>query len=138
MTVKYQQMTTGDALPAIDHLSPFTVIILVEDDVEEMWQWEVCRWLVASGARMVLAWGRQAETWSEAVDEAASEAHDYDDVADELAVVVTSHEDDDMEEVFWYAKRRAVHPALQLSTTLILHVADEPREDDIRALYQEG
>ena len=32
----------------------------------------------------------------------------------------------------------AVHPALQLSTTLILHVADEPREDEIRALYQEG
>jgi hypothetical protein len=138
MTVKYLHLSSGDALPVIDHLSPFMAIVLVEEDVEEMWQWEVCRWLAASGARFVLTWGRDAAGWSEAVDEAASELHDYEDVADELAVMTTAHEDEDMEEVFWYARHRAVHRALQLGTTLIIDVTDDSREDDVRALYQES
>ena len=138
MTVKYLHLDSGDALPVIDHLSPFMAIVLIEEDAEEMWQWEVSRWLVASGCRFLLAWGREAAGWSESVDEAASEAHDYEDVADELAVMTTSHEDEEMEEVFWYAKRRAVHRALQLSTTIIIHIADEGREDEVRALYQQS
>lgn len=135
MNVKYLQLSSGDALPVIDHLSPFMAIVLVEEDVEEMWQWEVCRWLVASGCRFMLAWGRDAAGWSEAVDDAASEAHDYEDVADELSVMTTAHDDDEMEEVFWYAKRRAVHRALTLGTTMIIHIADDSREEDVRALY---
>lgn len=138
MNVKYLQLSSGDELPVIDHLSPFMGIVLVEEDVEEMWQWEVCRWLVASGCRFMLAWGRDAAGWSEAVDDAASEAHDYEDVADELSVMTTAHDDDEMEEVFWYAKRRAVHRALQLGTTMIIHIADEAREEDVRALYDQS
>lgn len=138
MTVKYLQLDSGDALPALDHLSPFMAIVLVEDEAEEMWRWEVSRSLVASGCRFLLAWGREAASWSESIDEAASEAHDYDDVADELAVMTTAHEDEEMEEVFWYAKRRAVHRALQLGTTIIIHITDGSREEEIRALYQQS
>lgn len=138
MNVKYLQLSSGDELPVIDHLAPFMGIVLVEEEVEEMWQWEVCRWLVASGCRFMLAWGRDATAWSEAVDDAASEAHDYEDVADELAVMTTAHDDDEMEEVFWYAKRRAVHRALQLGTTMIIHIADDSREEDVRALYDQS
>lgn len=138
MTVKYLHLDSGDALPDIGHLSPFMAIVLVEEAAEEMWQWELCRWLVASGCRFMLAWGRDAEGWSEAIDDAAGEAHDYEDVADELAVMTTSHADEDMEEVFWYAKRRAVHRALQLSTTIIIDIASDSREEEVRALYEQS
>jgi hypothetical protein len=39
-------------------------------------------------------------------------------------VFVTAHEDEELEEAFWFAQHRAIHPAHDLNTTLILHIAD--------------
>jgi hypothetical protein len=136
-SLTYLHLPPDADLPDLGNRPPFLAIVLAEDEVAEMWLWDVARWLVASGARYVQAWGIEAAAWTEAVDDAALEAADYDDVPDERRVLVSAHaqDDEDMDEVFWFAKHRAAHPALPLDAVLIVHVAARPRRDEIEAAY---
>lgn len=133
----YLHLSADADLPALK-LPPFLAIVLVEDDVAESWMWDASRWLVESGCRVMLAWGRDAEAWREAVDDAALEAVDYEDVPDERAVIATSHEDEDIEDVFWYARHRASHPAVPLNATLIVHIAPSARKDELESQYADA
>jgi hypothetical protein len=139
-TVTYLHLPPDADLPDLAQRPPFLAIVLAEEDVAEMWLWEAARWLVASGARYVQAWGKDAEAWLEAVDDAALEAADYEDVPDEGKVLATSHDpaDEDMDEVFWFAKHRAAHPALPLDTVVIIHIASTPRREEIEAAYSDA
>lgn len=137
-TLNYLHLAPDADLPPLALPAPFQAIVLVEDDVTETWMWETARWLVASGSHYVLAWGRDCEAWREAIDDAAEEAADYEDVPDEHRVLATAHEDEDMEEVFWFARHRAVHPALALDATLIVHIAAAPRREALEAAYAEA
>jgi hypothetical protein len=140
-TLSYLHLPPDADLPALALPAPFMAIVLVEDDgdaVPETWMWDTARWLVASGCRYVLAWGRDCEAWREAVDDAAEEAADYEDIPDERRVLATAHEDDDVDEVFWFARHRAVHPALPLDATLIVHIAAAPRREELEAAYADA
>ena len=134
---RYLHLHADADLPALQ-LPPFIAIVLVEDEVAEPWMWDAGRWLVAAGARIVLTWGRDADAWAEAVDEALDEAFDYGDVAPERQVVATAFADDDLDEVFWFARHRAAHPALALDTTLIVHIAPAARQDELEVQYEDA
>jgi hypothetical protein len=134
-TLTYLHLPAGSALPDVKRLAPFLAIVLVEDEVADLWQFEACRWLVESGCRYALAWGKDCETWREAIEDAALEAFDYEDVPEESRVLSTAHEDEDLEEVFWFARHRAAHPVLGLNATAIVHIAAAPRKDEIEAAY---
>jgi hypothetical protein len=136
--LRYLQLASGDDLPALAGINAFKAILVIDTDSHQPWQWEVCRWLVASGARYVMAWGLECEAWHDAVDEAFLEATDYEDVSDEQMVVSTWHDDEDLADVFWFAKNRANYPALELNTTLILHIADAPRRDELEGAYKDA
>lgn len=136
-TLRYLHLPPDAELPALQ-LPPFIAIVLAEDEVLDTWQWDASRWLVASGCRYLLAWGKDCAAWNEAVDDAFQEAVDYEDVAPERQVLTASFEDEDMDEVFWFARHRAAHPGAVLNTTLILHIAAAARKDDIEARYAEA
>jgi hypothetical protein len=136
-TPHYLHLLPDSALPELK-LSPFLAILLVEDDVLETWMWDACRWLVAAGCRYALAWGRDGEAWHDAIDDANLEAFDYDDVPPDHVVLSTWHEDEEIEDVFWFAKHRASHPDVPLNATLILHIAAAPRKDELEALYADA
>jgi hypothetical protein len=134
----YLQLPPGSEPPALDHLSPFLAIVLAEEEVTELWQAEISRWLVASGCRYLLAWGKDCEAWHDMVDDAALEAFDYEDVPDEHKVIATWHEDEDREEVFWFAKHRAAHPSHNFKATVILDISALKRRDEIEAEYADA
>ena len=136
--LRYLHLASGDDLPALAGIDTCKVILVADTDSHQPWQWEVCRWLVAAGARYVMAWGLECEAWHDAIDDAFLEASDYEDVPDEQRVMTTSHEDEDLADVFWFAKNRAHHPALELNTTLILHIADAARRDELESAYKEA
>jgi hypothetical protein len=136
--LRYLQLASGDDLPALAGINAFKTILVIDTDSHQPWQWEVCRWLVASGCLCVMAWGEDCATWEEAVEDAVLEAHDYEDIPPEQVVVTTSHEDEDLADVFWFAKNRAHHPAVELNTTLILHIADTPRRDELEGAYKDA
>lgn len=134
----YLQLRPHDTLPDLAHLAPFMAIAVVDDDSDEMWRWDVARWLVAAGCRYLLAWGKECESWHDAFEDAADEAFDYDEVAPEQRVLATWHADEDLDEVFWFARHRASHPALQLANTVILHVAVRGRPDELLEAFADA
>jgi hypothetical protein len=135
--VRYLHLTPDSDFPALEGMSPFKAVLVIEADVAEMTLWETSRALVASGCLYALAWGVQCQAWRDAIDDAYLEATNYDDVPDEQTVITTSHEDEELGEVFWFAKGRAAHPA-KLQQTLILHIAAAPRRDEIEAAYRDA
>lgn len=139
-TLTYLHLPPDADLPELGARPPFLAIVLAEDEVAEMWLWDVARWLVASGARYVQAWGNAAEAWTEAVGDAALEAVDYEDAPDDRQVLTAAHDpaDEDVDEVFWFAKHRAAHPALPLDTVLIVHIAPAARKEEIEASYADA
>jgi hypothetical protein len=134
-SIRYLHLLPDAALPETGGLHRFKVVLVVESEVSQMWQWDVSRWLVSSGCRYMLAWGTECSAWDDAVDEANLERFDYGDIPEEEVVMTTSHEDDDLEEVFWFAKNRAKHPVLDLTETVLIHVGDVAKQDEFEALY---
>lgn len=122
----------------LEGLRQFKAIIVIDTGVPEMTQWEICRWLVSSGCLYALAWGPECSAWEEAVEEAVLEAVNYEDVPEEQRVLTTSHEEEELSEAFWFAKHRAVHPANELRETLILHIAEASRREEIEAEYRDA
>jgi len=137
-TVGYLHLLPDGDLPHIMDTSPFLAIVIAEEEVSQMWQWEASRWLVESGCRVLLAWGKDAEAWSEAVQDASQEAFNYEEIPQEHVVVTTAHEDEELEEVFWFARHRAAHPACTLSRTLILHLAASPGREALEAAWTDA
>lgn len=126
-SLKYLHLMPDADLPELAGLNCFKAILVIESNVYQTWQWDMCRWLVSSGCRYMLAWGKECGSWKEAVEEANLERFDYDDIPDEELVITTSHESDDLEEVFWFAKNRAKHPVRELNETLLIHISDAER-----------
>jgi hypothetical protein len=139
-TAAYLHLPPDADLPDLGNRPPFLAIVVAEDDVAEMWMWDVARWLVASGARYVQAWGKDAEAWHDAMDDAVLEAFDYEEIPEDRRLMTTWHEpdDEDIDEVFWFAKHRAAHPVLPLDAVLIVHIADAPRREAIEAAYADA
>jgi hypothetical protein len=134
---KYLHLSPDADLPALEGLRQFKTILVIEADVLETVMWDISRWLVESGCLYALAWGKDCEAWHDALDDAYLEATNYEDVPAEQALISTWHEDEDLEEVFWFAKHRAAHPA-DLKQTLLLHIADAPRRDELEAAYSDA
>lgn len=136
--MKYLHLLPDAALPELAGLRRFKAVLIVESDASQMWQWELSRWLVSSGCRCLLAWGKDCASWAEAADDANLERFDYDDIPEEETVVTTHHEDEDLEEVFWFAKNRAKHPVLELSETLLIHVAEAEKREEFEQTYADA
>ena len=137
-SVRYLHLTPDAELPPLEGLSHFKVVVVADAEVAEMTMWENSRTLIESGCLYALCWGQDCEAWHDAIDDAYLEATNYEDVPEDKQVVSTWHEDEDLEEVFWFARHRAVHPAHELRETLILHIADAPRREELEAQFRDA
>ena len=133
--VKYLYLSPDAPLPELNGLHRFKAVLIIESDVSQTWQWDASRWLVSSGCRYMLAWGNDCSAWADAVDEANLERFDYGDIPDEETVITTWHDDEDLEEVFWFAKNRAKHPVLDLNDIVLIHICTVERREEIENLY---
>lgn len=115
--------------------TPRRVIVLIEQEVEPVWQDEVSRWIVEAGCQYMMAWGQECSKWDDSVDWANLEMFDY-DVPDEQFVMTTWHEDEPLHEVFFFARMCACHPTTALPTLTILDIRSESREASILALHK--
>jgi hypothetical protein len=135
---RYIRLQDGNDLPAMNDGPPFKAVLVIEDEVSELWRCEASRWLAASGCRYLMAWGPDCVSWAESVDEAHLEAFNYEDVPRARYVMSTSHEDEELSEVFWFAKHRARHPVLELPDAVILHICAKEKRDDLQAMYEDA
>lgn len=136
--LQYVRLLPDGILPDISEVPPFKAILVIEDAVSELWQWEVSRWLVDSKCRYVMAWGENCASWEEAVDEAGLEAFDYEDIPEDRLIITTQHEDEELSEVFWFAKHCASHSTHELRDTVILHISSVDKQRDMESGFKEA
>ena len=127
--IRYLQLAPEEAtLPELDGMPPFRAVVLVREIVSNDWRNRVSDWLVAAGCLYALAWGQDCSIWDDAVDWASIGAFDFKPIPPEHFVMTTWHEDETIEEVFWFAMHCAEHPTVALRSSLILDIASVERE----------
>lgn len=133
--VHYLHLVPGSDLPTIQIDSPFRAVLISEFDTVPAWQAQVSNWLVTSGCLYLMAHGTACSTWDDSVDAANLAKFHYGDIPDDQFVMTTWHEDESLEEVFWYSKNCAIHPNADMNATLLLHIALNQHKDLILSGY---
>jgi len=128
MLPNYLHLKPGQNPPALA-IQPYKVIIVAEDEAPSVWRGTIAEWIYSIGSRYVIAWGESCTAWHDDVDWANLKAFDFGPVPDEEHAMTTWHDDEPISEVFWFAGYCAHHPDVELSETVILHIAkNEDRE----------
>jgi hypothetical protein len=135
MVTNYLQLHPGEKLPDISDLRPFRSVVVIDEEATPEWQSLVSSWLVKSGCLYMMAWGKECSTWDDSVDLANLEACNYGDIPEDEFVMTTWHTNEPLREVFWFAKRGAVHPTMDLPNMLILHISDTSKENELISDY---
>ena len=136
----YLRLMPNGPLPPIEDHDPFRAVVVIDSDYTPQWQEEVCRWLVDSGCRYMLAWGPGCESFHDAVDDANIMKFHPKVIPDNEFVMTTWHTDETLESVFWDAQFIAdqSYDGTQLVNTLIVHVGDVDQEDSMRSLFEQS
>ncbi|KQW24510.1 hypothetical protein [Acidovorax sp. Root402] len=135
--VVYLCLNPESELPQLS-LGSFRAIVVIESEVSALWQNTVSDWLVRSGCLQMMSWGLGSSSWDDSVDWANISQFDHGDIPDESFVLTSWHEDQSLQEVMHFCKHFADHPFAELRSTLLLHIAHEPREEGICRLYSDA
>jgi len=136
-SVEYLHLSPGAQIPALKEAEAFQALVLVEAEVSQEWQIQVSDWLVRSGCLYMMAWGRKCRDWDTSVDESNIALVDGGEFPKDHFVMTTWHEDEPLEEVFWFSMTCAFDDNPALEKTYILHIAPESRTDEILGKYRE-
>ncbi len=129
--MKYIQINEQMGLPILEGLDPFKCVVIVDEDVAEEWQESVSQWLVDSGCRYMMAWGKNCSSWDDSVDMVNMEQFNFGEIPEESFVMTTWHEKETLNEVFWFAKNTAHHEHHDLKNILLIHISNRGRENEI-------
>jgi len=117
---------------------PYRAVIIADQVVGDAWLNRVAEWIVAIGCLYVVAWGVECEKWHDAVDWAILDVFEFGDIPDDRFVMTTWHSDEPISEAFWFAGHCAIHPDIELTETIILHVAAEARCSAMMQTYHDS
>ncbi len=114
---------------------PFRAVIVADEAVSETWLNRIAKWIVECGCLYVFAWGIDCEKWHDSVDCAVLEVFNYGDVPDERFVMTTWHNKEPLSDALWFAGQCAFHPDIELTETIIFHIAGEPQATQMLQTY---
>jgi hypothetical protein len=134
-TPEYIHMRPGDTPPRLDEAAPFKAVVVIDADVTPEWQGQVSDWLVRSGCRYMMAWGKDCSAWDSSVDEANLVKHDFGEISEDDFVMTTWHANEPLEEAFWFSQFCAMHPSLELDRTYIVHISLESKDAAMLKTY---
>lgn len=134
VVVTYMQIAPASPLPAISS-EPFRTVVVAAMAVSPEWQGLVSKWLVQAGCLYMMAWGPNSSSWDDSVDMANLDRFDFGEIPDTSSVVTTWHDDEPIEEVFWFSKNAAEHPDVELCHTIILDISAENRSIQVLECY---
>jgi hypothetical protein len=132
--MEYVQLSSSCELPDISHFGKFKSVVIVEEKVSEIRQYEISKWLVNSGCLYMMAWGIEASSWDTSVDLANIEQFENAEIPDESLVLTTWHDDELLSEVFEFAKFSALHSYHELKS-IIVHISSINKESELRSVY---
>jgi hypothetical protein len=125
------------ALPEINLVAPFRMVVIVEAVVTSAWQNAVSDWIVRSGCLYMMAWGLNCSTWDDSVDWANIDEFQFKEIPEDRFVMTTWHANVPLEEAFLYSKNNASHSTVDIKqeNTFLLHISLENRQQEILAAY---
>lgn len=124
----YLHLKPGAEPIDISALSPYLAVIVIEADVTPEWRSMISKWLANSGCLCMLAWGPECSLWDDAVDWANIEQFDYMPIPDDSFILTYWFSDDNVEDVFEFAKFTVKHPTVELMHTVLLHISNQNDE----------
>jgi hypothetical protein len=133
---RYLHLKPGEALPRLGGVAPFKAVVVVHDEVTPEWQVLVSDWLVRSGCRYMMAWGRNCADWDTSVDLANLAMFSHGAIPKNDFVMTTWHANESLQETFRFSQRCAMHPSLELERTYVLHIGPESRATEIFRAFQ--
>lgn len=134
--MRYINIQRLTELPDISSLAPFKAVISTEAPTDRQRQKEISTWLVRMGCRYVISRGENCESWCQSVRQANLAAFDIDNMHARDFVMTTVHRRESLKAVFWFAKKAAKHPEVDLVRCVVLHVANGNRMAEYQAVYQ--
>ena len=134
--MRYFQLKPDNDPPKISYFKPFKAVVVIEEKVELGFQNKISKWLVESGCLYMMAWGKECSSWDDSVDWATIDYWEGKKVPDSKFVMTTWHDDETLEEVFWFSKSAAIHPDAEIDNSLVLHISNENKEFEIRKKYK--
>ena len=129
--VQYHYLRVGTEPPILGNIDPFAAVVIIEDEVDWKWRAKISRWLVDSGCLFMMAWGKDCSLWDESVDYANIDDFPDREVPNDRYVLTTWHNDESLEEVFWFAQHSARHDVIKLKHLLLLDISQAPRKDAV-------
>ncbi len=135
MKIDYLHIVPNSENPKIASTEPFRAIVVLEEPVSVEWQHELSKNLVDAGCLYMMAWGVEASSWDDSVDYANLDAFNYGDIPETKFVMTTWHDNESLGEVFDYSKQLALHPAVDINKTVIVHIAAKSKENELLSAY---
>lgn len=134
----YFRISEKELLPSIERFRPYRAVIVLEASYSDQWQDDVSRWLVDSGCLYMMAWGPNCSSWDDSVDLAQIRKFLPGEAPDDEFVMTTWHNDETLENVFWFAQFCAHQGDVELENTLVIHVGTEDREVELASLFEQS
>jgi hypothetical protein len=132
----YIHLKPGNGLPRLAGVSSFKTVVVVDSEVPPEWRAQVSDWLVRSGCRYMMAWGRQCSDWHTSIDEANLALFAYAEIPEDEFVMTTDHKRESLEEAFRFCDRCALHPTVDLHRTYIVHIAPTEKKDELLSIFR--
>lgn len=124
----YFCLSPDDLLVQPGQSEPTRFLLIAEETTSQQYKGSIAKTLVRGNCLYFLAWGSECEAWHDAVDAANYGLFEFKSIPDERLIATTWHHDEPLSEVFWFAKKQAFHPEVELRRTVLLHVSRVPQE----------
>ena len=136
--MEYFQLTEQNDLPGIAQLAPFKVVLAIEDTVSDARQNQISIWLVEAGGRYVMICGKDCKSWEQSIRQANLEQVDLEDMEPRDFVMITTHENERLRNVFWHARKHARHSHVKFNSTLTIHIGSRNRSVEYLSMFEKA
>jgi hypothetical protein len=136
--MEYFLLFEDDDLPNIEPFAPFKVVLAIEESVSPARRDEIADWLIASGAKYVMVCGSDCDEWVESIRRANLAQVDIDEMQPEQFVMITSHAQEKLRQVYWHASKVARHTHVKMRDILTLHIGQKNRSVEYYAIFDKA
>ena len=136
--MKYFPINEQNELPAIDQYAPFKAVIAIEETVSEARQTEIANWLVETGARYIMVCGEDCKSWEQPIRQANLEQVPLEDMKPEQFVMITTHKNEKLRQVYWHAQKQAYHSHVKFDEILTIHIGNKNRSVEYFSLFDKA
>lgn len=83
----------------------------------------------------MMALGNVCSAWDDSVDHANLEEFNYGEIPDDHFVMTSWHDNEPIQEVFWFCRYTAFHPEINLLSTYLIQISEAPRKREMLGTY---